>query len=100
MDKYRTKFLNSEERDLDDALKKIELKKLKKPTLKEQKQFKKAAKEFIKKETKMNIRIDPFELNKIKKRAQKEGLKYSTFIKSILHKYLTGQLVEKIQKHG
>lgn len=29
----------------------------------------------------------------IKQHAQEEGLKYSTFIKSVLHKYVTGQLV-------
>lgn len=43
----------------------------------------------------MNIRIDPFELTKIKTMAQKSGLKYQSFIKSILHKYITGQLVER-----
>ena len=59
-------------------------------------ELKKSAKEFVKKrETKMNIRISPIELEKIKKRAEQEGLKYQTFIKSILHKYITGQLVDK-----
>ena len=57
--------------------------------------IKKAAKEFIKKETKMNIRIDHFELDKIKERAKKEGLKYSSLVRSVLHKYITGQLIEK-----
>ena len=56
----------------------------------------KSAKEFVqKKETKMNIRISTEELDKIKKRAEQEGLKYQTFIKSVLHKYITGQLVDK-----
>ncbi len=45
-------------------------------------------------ETKMNIRISEDELEKIKQRAEHEGLKYQTFIKSVLHKYITGQLVE------
>jgi len=40
----------------------------------------------------MNIRIDPFELEKIKEKARTEGLKYQTFVKSVLHKYITGQL--------
>ena len=54
-----------------------------------------AAKTFVKnEERKMNIRISASELEKIKARAEQEGLKYQTFIKSILHKYLTGQLVE------
>lgn len=52
-------------------------------------------KKTIKPETKMNIRIDSQELELIKLKAKQEGLKYQTFVKSILHKYITGQLVEK-----
>ncbi len=59
------------------------------------KQLKSIAKNYVKKhETKMNIRISEDELEKIKQRAEHEGLKYQTFIKSVLHKYITGQLVE------
>ena len=59
------------------------------------KQLKSVAKNYVKKhETKMNIRISKEELEKIKQRAKLEGLKYQTFIKSVLHKYITGQLVE------
>ena len=59
------------------------------------KQLKAMAKDYVKKhETKMNIRISKDELEKIKQRAEREGLKYQTFIKSVLHKYITGQLVE------
>ena len=59
------------------------------------KQLKTMAKDYVKKhETKMNIRISKDELEKIKQRAEQEGLKYQTFIKSVLHKYITGQLVE------
>ena len=59
------------------------------------KQLKSIAKNYVKKhETKMNIRISEDELEKIKQRAEREGLKYQTFIKSVLHKYITGQLVE------
>ena len=54
-----------------------------------------SAKDYICRESKMNIRIDSFELGKIKERASRQGLRYSTFIKMVLHKYLTGQLVEK-----
>ena len=58
------------------------------------KNLKSVAKEYIKSnEAKINMRISKDELEKIKQRAQKEGLKYQTFIKSILHKYITGQLV-------
>ncbi len=63
------------------------------------KNLKSAAKEYIKSnETKINMRISKDELEKIKQRAQKEGLKYQTFIKSVLHKYITGQLIENRTK--
>jgi predicted DNA binding CopG/RHH family protein len=95
MNKYKTKYLDDEEKKLMKDLNKIDTRTLKKPSKKEQKQFKEAARKFIKNETKMNIRIDPFELKQIKERAQKEGLKYSTLVKSVMHKYITGRLVEK-----
>ncbi|MBN2650993.1 MAG: antitoxin [Spirochaetales bacterium] len=65
------------------------------PTEEEQEQLKEAARNFLAKETKMNIRINQSELDLIKKMADQEGLKYQTFIKSILHKYVTGQLIDK-----
>ncbi len=95
MDRYKTRYLDDEEKELIKAINKLKTKTLTKPSKKEQTLFKGAAKNFIKKETKMNIRIDPFELNKIKEKAKKEGLKYSALVKSVMHKYITGQLVEK-----
>jgi predicted DNA binding CopG/RHH family protein len=95
MKKDNIKYLDEEEKDLEKAIESIDVTKIRKPSPKLQKQLKKAARDHLKKETKMNIRIDPFELDKIKKNAKREGLRYQTFIKSILHKYLTGQLVEK-----
>lgn len=91
----KIKYVDEEEKELIESYKNIDYKKLKKPSKKDQMIIKQAAKNFLKKESKMNIRIDPYELEKIKQCADLEGLKYQTFIKSILHKYLTGQLVEK-----
>ena len=89
------KYLDEEEKDLMESLENIDINSLPKPTAEREKMFKDAAREFRKKETKMNIRIDEFELEKIKEFADNEGLKYQTFVKSVLHKYITGQLVEK-----
>ena len=94
------KYLNEEEKDLAEAIEKIDISKLRKPSSNFQKELKKAAIDYLKKETKMNIRIDPFELDKIKECAQSHGLRYQTFIKSILHKYITGQLIEKKEVTG
>jgi predicted DNA binding CopG/RHH family protein len=41
------------------------------------------------------MRISSFDLDLLKKRAQKEGMPYQTLINAILHKYVTNQLLEK-----
>ena len=89
------KYLDEEEKEMFESLKSIDLIKIERPSADDQKLYKTAAKNYIKKETKMNIRIDEFELNKIKEFANNEGLKYQTFVKSVLHKYITGQLIEQ-----
>jgi predicted DNA binding CopG/RHH family protein len=91
----RIRYIDKEERELIEAYKKADLKKAGRPGPEENKIYKNAAKEFIRREAKMNIRIDPLELDRIKERAALEGLRYQTFIKSILHKYITGKLMEK-----
>jgi len=91
----KIKYIDKEEQELIESFSGIDKKNLKRPSEKDQRIFKKAAREYLKAEAKMNIRIDPHELNMIKEYAAHEGLKYQTFIKSIIHKYITGQLVEK-----
>ncbi len=91
----KVKPLDQQEEDLEKALKGVDVTKLSKPDTQIQEKFKATASNFVKNETKMNIRIDPLELNEIKKRAKSEGLKYQSFVKSVLHKYITGQLTER-----
>ncbi len=91
-------YIDSEEQELMESLNGINLKVVKNDK-DNMKLLQKAAKAFVKKqETKMNIRISTSELEKIKQRAESEGLKYQTSVKSILHKYLTSQFVEKVTK--
>ena len=89
------KYFDDEEKDLIESISKININDIEKPFELKQKHLKKMAKKFLKIETKMNIRIDPTELNMIKEKADKQGLKYQTFVKSIIHRYLIGELVEK-----
>ncbi|MEA1893005.1 MAG: CopG family antitoxin [Campylobacterota bacterium] len=90
-----TNYIDNQEKELIDSLKNLDLLQIKNDE-ENSKLLKKSAKAFVKKEeTKMNIRISSSELEKIKAVAQQEGLKYQTFIKSVLHKYITGQLTEK-----
>ena len=96
----KTNDIDNEERALIDSLDNIHVTQIKNDT-KNSKLLQKSAKAFVKKEeTKMNIRISSSELDKIKEKAEQEGLKYQTFIKSVLHKYITGQLVEEKQQRA
>ena len=100
MSKYDPEFLDNEEKEIIESLDSVEVDSLGKPSNERQRKLRKAAKDFTRQEAKMNIRIDPTELDRIKKHAADQGLKYQTFIKSILHKYITGQLVEKEKTAG
>jgi len=100
MARYDPPYIDNKEKALLRDIKKVDPSRLRAPTGKEQAILRKSAKQYLRQEAKMNIRIDPLELNKIKSKAAKEGLKYQSLVKSVLHKYVTGQLVEKKQKAG
>ena len=94
----KTNYIDEQEKELINSLEDFDLSQIQNDE-ENSKLLKKSAKAFIKKEeTKMNIRISSSELDKIKAVAMQEGLKYQTFIKSVLHKYITGQLVEEKHK--
>jgi predicted DNA binding CopG/RHH family protein len=46
-----------------------------------------ASKNFLTKSERINIRMNAFDLNHIKRKAAQEGMPYQTLISSILHKY-------------
>jgi len=43
----------------------------------------------------INIRISEYDIGKIKLRSAEEGIPYQTLISSIIHKYVTGKLVDE-----
>ena len=43
----------------------------------------------------INIKVLESDLEKLKAKALEEGMPYQTLLNSVLHKYLTGKLVEK-----
>ena len=61
----------------------------------EQERFQKYADATFKKDRRINIRISSKDLIAIQKRALEEGIPYQTLISSLLHKYVSGRLVEK-----
>lgn len=56
-----------------------------------------AARETLKKNKRVNIRMTERDLAQIHKKVTDEGLPYQTLISSVLHKYINGRLVEKNQ---
>jgi predicted DNA binding CopG/RHH family protein len=52
------------------------------------------ARNTLKKDKRLNIRISERDLNELQKRAVIEGLPYQTYVSSIIHKFVSGKLVE------
>ena len=55
----------------------------------------KASTETALKDTRINIRMAKRDVTAIKSKAMEQGIPYQTLIASILHKYASGQVVEK-----
>ena len=53
------------------------------------------AKATFLKNKRINIRISQKDLESIQRRALEEGIPYQTLIASLIHRYITGKLVEK-----
>lgn len=58
-------------------------------------ELKAAARTTVRKDKRVNIRMTTRDLVQLQKAALEEGLPYQTLIASILHKYITGRLVER-----
>ena len=67
-------------------------------------QYAKIARDTLRKDQRMNIRISKVDLNSIKAKAAEEGVPYQTLVTSIIHKYVSGsfgfiQQKTEIQNH-
>lgn len=86
--------LSKEEKDLFDSVERGEWKTI--PNFKkEAKRYQEYAKATFRKDKRVNIRISEKDLVNIQRRALQEGLPYQTLMSSVLHKFVTGQLIEK-----
>jgi predicted DNA binding CopG/RHH family protein len=43
----------------------------------------------------INIRISAYDLENVKQKSAEEGIPYQTLISSVIHKYITGKLVDE-----
>lgn len=55
-----------------------------------------AARNTLKKDKRINLRLSEKDYHQIQIKAIEEGIPYQTFISSIIHKYLNGSLVPKV----
>ena len=60
----------------------------------EKRRLEETARNTLQKDKRINIRVSSRDLEKIQKRAAKEGMPYQTLIASTLHKFVTGKLKE------
>jgi predicted DNA binding CopG/RHH family protein len=85
----KRKFRDEEEKELVEAYDRGEFK-----SVKNQKAAKgeavQAARRYMRKDERINIRLSTADLEMLKRRAAEEGLPYQTLIASILHKYVSG----------
>lgn len=61
----------------------------------ESKLAKRAASHFMKRNSRINIRISTADLNMARRIAIQEGLPYQTLLASVIHKFVTGRLINK-----
>lgn len=87
--------LKKEERDLEASVAREEWRSV--PRLpRERRRYERYARATFKKDRRVNIRISTKDLEALQKRALEEGIPYQTLIASLLHKYVSGRLVEKV----
>lgn len=85
MNRIKINYTDDEEKKIIESLKDIDINSIKSDK-KNIKLLQKAAKDYIaKQDRRITIRISSEDLDKIKKSASEKGLRYQTFIKSIIH---------------
>jgi predicted DNA binding CopG/RHH family protein len=87
--------LDKEEQELFDGIEHGELRSV--PSLKKEiRRAKLAAHNHLRKNKRVNIRISESVLEGIQEKAMENGIPYQTYMSSILYKFVTGKLAEKV----
>ncbi len=87
--------LDAEEQEILDAFDSGTLKKSK-GKKKQIEEHKAIAEATFKKDARINIRLSSRDLRSLQARALREGIPYQTLVSSVLHKFVDGQLIEKM----
>ena len=91
--KYDPAFFDDDERDLIEALHRGEF--ISDPELATRKKALKLAAENTLKRKPVTLRLLENDISQLKVKAIEDGLPYQTLLSSIIHKYVTGRLVER-----
>lgn len=85
-------YLDEEEKEIIESLENLDFKTIEND-VDNIKRLQRAAKEYIEKQSKtITLRISSSDLDKIKIVSSKKGLRYQTFIKSIIHQYIEKEM--------
>ena len=85
--------LDKEEHDILDSFERGEWRSVKN-LQQEIKKHQEYARQTLKKDQRINIRISSKDLDELRSMAIEDGVPYQTLISSVLHRYITGRLVE------
>ena len=94
VDKKAFEPIDEEERDLMESIEKDEWRSVK-HIKKEKEKAIAAARNTLKKDKRINLRLTQKDYHQIQVKAIEEGIPYQTLISSIIHKYLNGSLTPK-----
>ena len=87
-------LFDEEEKDILESYERGEWKPVKKPKV-EMKKLREYARNTLQKDKRINIRMSSKDLDQVQVIAAQEGIPYQTMISSIIHKYVSGYLIEK-----
>ncbi|MEJ2478358.1 MAG: antitoxin [Desulfobacterales bacterium] len=91
--------IDEQERDLMESIEKDEWRSVKNVD-KEKEEAKAAARNTLKKEKRINLRLTQKDYHQIQVKAIEEGIPYQTLISSIIHKYLNGALATILKEQN
>jgi predicted DNA binding CopG/RHH family protein len=87
-------ILDDEEKDILESYERGEWVPVKSPK-KEKKKLQQYARNTLQKDKRINIRMSSKDLNQVQVIAVQEGIPYQTLVSSIIHKYVSGYLIER-----
>jgi predicted DNA binding CopG/RHH family protein len=87
-------LFDEEEKDILESYERGEWRPIKNPEA-EMKKLRAYARNTLQKDKRINIRMSSKDLDQVQVIAAQEGIPYQTMISSIIHKYVSGYLIEK-----